>query len=405
LLGHEDLLWIVQRSRRRLERGLALHGPIVLQDATPAQRRAVEQLLGRPVAPGQSVTVRLESVEVTLRQAGAIPDLRSAIEALTGPVVDRSAAKLATDRAWATALAPLEAISVERPVLETWLAMVRSTGLLRRLTRADATAGLRLAQSAASVLERLPCRGVPLSVLASAVTGDGHSLDAGRPLCSLVIRAAGRLGGVPDGEGAEWRRTVWASVGVLYGELTSPVLSLNLPGDAASVSGRAVAVWAEVGQPMYLTVRQLLRDAPRFPSLQGRPVYVCENPTVVAEAANVLGTSSAPLVCASGHPAGAATLLLRSLAESGARLRYHGDFDWPGLGIANGILARFGACPWRFDAAAYRAVAGAGGSALRGHRVEASWDPELSDAMVAAGRKIEEEQVLSALLADLSAQA
>jgi uncharacterized protein (TIGR02679 family) len=403
LLGHDDLRWIVQRSRYRLERGLALQGPIVLQDATPAQRRAVERLLGRPVAPGQSVTVRLESVQVTLRRAGAAPDLRSAIEALTGPVPDRSAARLATNRAWATAFAPLEALSAERPVLEAWLAGVRSTGLLRRLARAEAAAGLRLAESAAGVLEQLPCSGVPLSVLANAVTGDGHSLDAGRPLCSLVIRAAGQLGGVPDGDGAEWRRTVWASVGVLCGELTSPVLCMNLPGDPATVSGQALAVWAHVGQPTYLTVRQLLRDAPRFHSLRGRAVYVCENPTVVAEAANVLGASGAPLVCASGHPAGAATLLLRSLAESGALLRYHGDFDWPGLGIANGIFARFRACPWRFDAAAYRASAHSAGSALRGHRVEASWDPELSDAMVAVGRKIEEEQVLGALLADLSA--
>src|SRR2546422_5856802 len=108
LLGHDDLRWIVQRSRRRLERGLALQGPIVLQDATPAQRRAVERLLGRPVAPGQSVTVRLESVQITLRHAGAASDPRTAIEALTRPVGDRLAATLATDRAWAMAVPPLE---------------------------------------------------------------------------------------------------------------------------------------------------------------------------------------------------------------------------------------------------------------------------------------------------------
>src|SRR6266511_1963270 len=404
LLGHDDLRWLVQRSRRRLERGLALQGPIVLQNATPAQQRAVEQLLGRPVAPGQSVTVRLESLQVSLRRAGVAPDLRSAIEALTGPVEDQSAARLVRDRAWATAFEPLEALCAERPVLEVWLASVRSTGLLRRLARAEPTAGLGLAQSTARVLSQLPSPGVPLSVLASVVTGDGHSLDAGRPLHALVIRAAGQLGGVPDGEGAEWRRTVWASVGVLYSELTSPVLCLTLRADPATVSGRGLAVWAEVGQPTYLTVRQVLRDPPGFRSLNGRHVYVCENPTVVAETANVLGAASAPLVCASGHPAGAATLLLRSLAESGAQLRYHGDFDWPGLSIANGIVARFGARPWRFDAASYRAAAPSGGSALRGNRVEASWDTDLSDTMIAVGRKIEEEQVLAELLADLAVQ-
>src|SRR2546425_870164 len=104
------------------------------------------------------------------------------------------------------------------------------------------------------------------------------------------------------------------------------------------------------------------RSVTSMRSFNGGPVYVCENPTVVAEAANVLGACSAPLVCSSGDPAGAATLLPRSLAQSGAQLRHHGDLDWPGLSIANGIFARFGARPLRFDAAA----AHSGGSALRG---------------------------------------
>jgi uncharacterized protein (TIGR02679 family) len=402
LLGHAELGWIIQRSRRRLEHGQPLQGPIVLARASQGQRRAVERLLGRAVAPGLALSVRLESVQLTLLRAGAATDLRSAIEALTGPVVDRRADRTATERAWAEAFAPLEAISARRPILDPWLASVRSTGLLRRLARGDAAAGLDLAEAAARIVERLPCRAMPLSVLASSVAGDGHSLDAGRPLCSLVIRAAGRVGDVPEGHDAEWRRTVWASVGVLSGELTSPVLCLNLPVHATTAAGRALAGWAEVGQPVYLTARQLLRDPPPLHPLRGRCVYVCENPTVVAEAANVVGSSSAPLVCASGHPAGAATVLLRQLAESGANLRYHGDFDWPGITIANGLFARFGVGPWQFDAAAYRAAARSGGSLLRGRAVQAAWDSELTEAMLILGRKIEEEQVLASLLADLA---
>jgi len=110
-----------------------------------------------------------------------------------------------------------------------------------------------------------------------------------------------------EGAVAEWRRTVWAAVGVLSGELTSPVLCLNIPGDPTTAAGRALAIWMEAGQPLHLTVRQLLRHPPSFPGLRDRVVYVCENPTVVAEAANALGPRSAPLVCCSGHPAGAAT--------------------------------------------------------------------------------------------------
>ena len=66
LLGHAELGWIVRRSRRRLEYGLPLQGPIVLSRASQAQRRAVERLLGRPVSPGVALSVRLESVLVTL---------------------------------------------------------------------------------------------------------------------------------------------------------------------------------------------------------------------------------------------------------------------------------------------------------------------------------------------------
>lgn len=401
LLGQDDLRWIVQRSRRRLERGLTLEGPIILPHASQSQRRAIERLLGRPVVDGQALSVRLEVVQQVLARAGAASDLRSAIEVLTGPVVDRVALQRESDRKWATALAPLDELASRRPVLEPWLAGLHSTGLLRRLSRGDAVAALELAQSAVRILEQLPCRAVPLSVLASSVTGDGHSLDAGRALCSIVIRAAARLADVPDGHGAEWRHTVWAAVGVLSGELTSPVLCLNLAGDQATASGRALAIWAEVGQPVHLSARQLLRDSPLLDSLHGRSVYICENPTVVAAAANVLGAASAPIVCTSGHPAGAPTLLLRALAAAGAVLRYHGDFDWPGIAIANGIFRRFGVVPWRFDAASYRA-APSGAAKLRGAPVQACWDPALTEAMLALGRKVEEEQVLPDLLVDLS---
>lgn len=193
-------------------------------------------------------------------------------------------------------------------------------------------------------------------------------------------------------------------MGVLYGELTSPVLTLNLPGDVATVTGRALAVWGEAGQPLHLTVRQLLRDPPEL-RLCGRSVFVCENPVVVAEASNRLGAHSAPLVCVSGHPAGAATLLLRRLAEAEAVLRYHGDFDWPGLTIANGIVTRFGARPWRLGAAAYRSavVSDRGGAPLHGTPVTAGWDAPLTDAMADLRVRVEEEAVLDDLLGDLAA--
>ncbi|WP_267595921.1 TIGR02679 family protein [Carbonactinospora thermoautotrophica] len=384
VLGGEDLRWLVDRMWSRLARDLPLDGDVTLRAATPAQRQAVARLLGRAPGRGTSLTVPLPAVAETLRRAGIAPDLRTAVEALRGPVVNRVAEREAAERAWAAAIEPAEAAARLRPALRSWADWLRQTGIVRRLAGADAARGRALVENAVAVLDRLPASGVPLSVLAATATGDGHALDHGRPLATLVLRAAAALGGMPAGGDAEWRRAVWASVGVLHGELTNPVLVLNVPGDAKTATGRALAVWAEAGQPVHLTARQLLRDAPE-PPVAGRRVFVCENTSVVAAAADRLGAAAAPLVCVESHPGAAATLLLRILLARGATLHYHGDFDWAGLVIANGVLARFAARPWRMSAGDYLAAAAPGGRSLRGDPVVASWDPALHEAMQARG--------------------
>lgn len=87
--------------------------------------------------------------------------------------------------------------------------------------------------------------------------------------------------------------------------------------------------------------------------MDGRPVYVCENPNIVAIAADRLGPHCAPLICTDGMPAAAQRTLLTQLARAGARLLYHGDFDWPGLRIANLVIRSFRAEPWRLGAGDY----------------------------------------------------
>lgn len=65
-----------------------------------------------------------------------------------------------------------------------------------------------------------------------------------------------------------------ASRSVSRRELNNPVLTLNLTRSS--------------GEPAYLTVRQLVRNPPSWDYL-GRQVFVCENPAVVAVAADELG--------------------------------------------------------------------------------------------------------------------
>ncbi|GAA3676702.1 hypothetical protein GCM10022267_74490 [Lentzea roselyniae] len=381
LLGGEDLAWLVTRVRKRLERDEPLDTTVILAAATEAQRQAVHRLLGRAPRPGRTLSVSLPAVDHVLRTSGAHPaGLASAVLELTGPLSPREDPEPLWDKAFAELTDPRLT-----DLATTW----KNTGLLKRLATTPQAATDLLA-TLNEVVTNLPSPGEPLGRFAARITGDAHALDDDRPLATLVLRAARALTGLPDGTGAEWRREVWASVGLMRDELSTTVLTLGLKGHPG------LEAWQ--GQPLHLTLRQLVRDPPNLSPID---VFVCENPVVLATAADHAGPRCPPLICTSGQPSAAVTHLLRLLTKAGARLHYHGDFDWGGIRIANVLHARFPFTPWHFDTHAYLA-AGDVGHPLTGVQVEAAWDPALAAAMAASGRRIEEEHVLDTLLADLA---
>jgi len=130
------------------------------------------------------------------------------------------------------------------------------------------------------------------------------------------------------------------------------------------------------------------------------PVFVCENPSVVDAAARELGEVGPPLVCIQGQPSLAAGVLLTTLADAG--LRYHGDFDWGGVRIANRMHQQFGFEPWRYGTADLDRAADLPGVALKGKPVDARWDEKLRPALESRATRLEEEQVIDLLVADLS---
>ena len=396
VLGDPELAWLVQRARRRLLEGRA-DGVVTLAQATPAQRDAVDRLFGRRASHGGSLTVRVAEVEALLRDAGICDSLREAVEALSGPLIDVRAERRAADALWAALFGDDDGRSAP------WVDDLRATGLLRRLSRNNPVAARTLLRQAREIEQRLPAAGLPLAELAAAVTGDSHALDPGTPLGTIAVRVAASVGTVDAWDGTEAWREAWTSVGVLCDELSAPVLIVNLRGDGTTVTDRALALHAGAGEPYRLTTRQLLREPPTFgPATTPRTVYVCENPTVVAAAANRLGAAGAPLVCIEGQPKTAARVLLGRLVAAGIRLAYHGDFDWAGIHIGNLVMRRHGAVPWRFSTADYRAARG--GRPLEGQSVAAAWDAQLAAAMVDTGRAVHEEEVLDVLLRDLAAK-
>ena len=112
-----------------------------------------------------------------------------------------------------------------------------------------------------------------------------------------------------------------------------------------------------------------------------------------------------PLICTEGQPSTAFHRLAAAVTRAGGALSYHGDFDWPGISIANGIITRHSARPWRLTTADYE-------GAIRNNADYVSsspelpqptpWDPALADAMAAHGRAVYEESVADPLMADLA---
>lgn len=383
-------LWAA--ARRRLEaNGLSLNGsPLVLRDLAVSEADAIAGLLGvRRPSPGTPLRVSLSALDRALASSAVGRGLLDVLVELGGPVVDRRAGRASSEaqrtEQWA-ALTAHPAIALDAR-LDGWLQHLRSVGLARRLAGTDEAPAVR---SALDVLQVIHLRdgGLRLPVLAAEVTGDAHGLDRARPVGTLAVHALSWLAErrLPE-DAAEWRRT-WADAGVACDDLSCDVLVLNVPGWPA--------------EPLRLTLRQA--TAWRAPAGTAGVVSVCENPAVVAAAADALGGRTPAMVCLDGMPSTAALVILDGLTATGWAVRYHGDFDWRGLAIA-GVLARKVPVtrPWRFGAADFRRAVLRGGCtvALTGRPTVSPWDPDLPGFMHDAGVAVYEEQVIDDLLDDL----
>jgi uncharacterized protein (TIGR02679 family) len=395
VLGGEELAPLRGRLRARYERGTDLD-QFTLTDLATHERRALAGLLGRRAIAAGSMRLRRSELDSALAHAGIAGSLRQALEFLDGPLSDRRADRTARGHSWNAAFA-----SAQEPRLVALVADVVGAALVKRLSASNPErAGILLSQ-AAHVISRLPGRGASRAQLAAEVLGDSHGLDNGRPVASVVLRACAADPFLETVEAAglqspeESFRERWARLGVTVNPLTLPALCLNLP---IMDPDRVLSA----GEPLHLSLRRLLRRPPAW-AVAGRDVFICENPDIVAIAADRFGSTCAPLVCTDGMPSAAQQTLLAQLAVGGARIRYHGDFDWGGLTIGNFVMRKFAAEPWRFGTTDYLAAAAIHGIPLRGERaVVAQWDDGLARAMADRGVAVHEEGVAEILMTDLA---
>lgn len=390
LLGGTQLRALRARLRSRYERGAGA-GVVTLTQLSEPERAALAGLLGRPLRQAASMRIDIGALDAALRHGGLADSLHNALEILDGPITNRAAERAFLQDRW-------DGVRRACPAqLAILLADATGLGLLKRLARNDPDIATQLCEAAQCVLLRLPAAGIARSRLAAEVLGDAHALDSGRPVATLVLAVLRRQRNRDEADDTQYEETaraIWADAGVLINELARPALFLNLP---------AVGVVLAHGKPGYLSLRELLRAPPSW-DVAERTVFVCENPNLVAIAADALGEHCAPLACTDGMPSAAQRTLLTQLAAAGARLCYHGDFDWPGVRIGNWVMRQFNAQPWRYQAQDYLAAAGEVDERRRvlgEDMCHADWDVELAAAMQACGRAIDEEARTKVLLADL----
>lgn len=367
------------------QRGLTPAGRVVVSGLDRAGRHAVAGMLGRRVLTDR-VQVDLGELDSFLRERSGIGGLRAVVEAVQGaPLTDRAAlrsvrsasrdAPFAAAQSW-LATHPEPAL----PWVDEWLMGLRRTGYLSRqrdpvglVERALEILSDRLRDAVtAEVISRVD--------LAARICGDAHALDDGRPLAQLVLRGLAAAFGVEPPVSAAQRRALWERIGVQADSVSSTCLTIGVRDGLA-----------------HLTPWELARSPVRIAS--GAAVLVCENPRVLEAFAQ--RRPEVVVVCTAGEPNLVTLDVLRALRDAGADLRYHGDFDWPGIAIANRLVRAPCARPWRMTAADYRSAVGELPDRLEltGVPVRPAWDADLGRAMTELGTAVHEESVLESLVA------
>jgi uncharacterized protein (TIGR02679 family) len=395
---------LLAAARRSLERtGGSLSATVTVNHPDDAERKAIIGITGQYRAEGSAqIGVHLADLNRAIRESTGA-GLIQLLEQIGPPLKDRPAdrRRLADGRE-ATVRSAENSFLNDRDWYQAWLTEIAADGTLTRLVNAAEAERIRQAARVLEVVERRT-EPVQLAELAAATTGDTKALNHGTTLATLVLRALAIRASVGKPVTTEQRRDLWDAHGVIVDDLASRVLVLNL-----AAGGDGLGEWLTDakarGVPFYVTLQQLIA-MPVLPGVAAEPiVHVCENPAVLRRAAADLGPRSRPLICTEGQPSTAFHRLAGAITANGGRLRYHGDFDWPGIAIANSVIRRHNATPWRLSAADYREAVreDADHVKLSGPPQPTPWDPALADAMAAAARAVYEESVADPLIADLT---
>lgn len=386
-------LWVAVRDR--LERlGSTRRGRFRLPTLSTLGRQHLTSLLGRPLTQ----TVELHDLERALVRVGAGVDLVDALDNL-GHAMSFVREHLRDERRVrgnARDAARGEVTAWPEVWAKSWIDEVIQSGLLRGF---DIDGALGVVIDVRRCLDALALTDQPRSRvdLAARILGDSHALDLGTRLGASVSRALRQQYATELHDDTD--RTVWDRAGAPNDSVSAPVLTWNVPLVGQGGLSPLTATSTALGVVVHLS-QMALRSYP-VQVRAGTAVLVAENPRVVEAAAQ--RRSPLCVVSTNGNPSVAVRLLLSQLLDSGADVRYHGDFDAAGLSICR-RMAAFGLRPWRMDVEHYeRSVAEALAAGVDLPLDDADpgptpWDEPLRKVFRSSGRVVHQERLLDELL-------
>lgn len=366
--------------------------------AEPVQRAAAAGLIdGRPLEPGQSRRVSLERLTAALATRG--PRLTPGAVAahacnrrLAANARRRTQQAVAADRI----RAQLESKAADLPAHvrdlvgpETVFTRLRTLGWVTRLLNAPDPA--ELLSQALHVAARLPPPGRRID-RRLLVSGNPHALDTGA-LPALVLALTGSSG-TPV-------RSGWARLGVDCDDLLGGLI----------ITGVTPRGWQiPPGATFTLPPRELAHIDWEPPETTGTWVFVTENPSVLAAASTQALTRDnlmrPRVICTAGTPSQRECEAIGALADTGWNIAVRADFDQAGLTHMRALMAAApSAVAWRMGAADYLAAVPEGTDVLHLQGSDAPWDDHLVPVMRKHSVPVYEEDLLPALLADITAGA
>jgi uncharacterized protein (TIGR02679 family) len=371
--------------------GLDWRGRLTLPALSPEGRRRLGILIDRTILGDRRTVPLADLVDGVTRLTG-----RTFLEVLAelghAPAGRREAA-VARQAAVRDRRAALDAVIDELAPSARWL------GRWADAARRDGLLAGYPAEEIRSIVRQVVAitghdgRGRSRTEIAALLLGDAHALDSTTAMATLVTRALVER----DGPGTE--RQVWEQAGMPLDLVSAPVLTWGLPLLGDSPVAVAARTMTSAGLPLHLSAAAL-RQAPPWVA-PGTALLVVENPRLVEAAAEQ--NLPAGVLCTNGNATTAPLIAIKALHRAGARLRYHGDFDTPGLAMTTRAVD-LGCVPFWMSAADYLAAlssAVANGVTLPHDQspVPATpWDPDLAAAFTVHRLVVHEERVMDDVL-------